>query len=458
MSWRVLCLTAALAGAGPLLLDAQTFGSWLDPYRATAQKLIAAAQENDFAWQRLAQLTDTYGARPAWSDNLTRAIGWATEAMKGDGLENVRTERVMVPRWVRGAESAEIVDPPRHPIVMLGLGGTVATPPGGLEADVLPVSSFDDLRGKRLHVPGRIVLFDVAYTTYAETMSYRTGGARLAAEYGAAAVLVRSVGPIGLRTAHTGSVNYAPGLPQIPAAAIAAEDANRIVRLSNAGRRVRVRLVTSGHMEPDVASANVVAEIVGREKPEEVVLVGGHLDSWDVGTGASDDGAGCVITWEALRLMKKLGIRPRRTVRLVLWTNEEHGMHGATAYSAKYAQAAGNHVLAIESDSGVFAPAAIGFSGSAAGRLVMSQIATLLTPLGLHELGAGGGGPDIDPIAQAGNVPALAYLGDASRLFQIHHTAADTVERIAPEELSKAAAAIAAITYVAAEMPERIPK
>jgi len=362
MSWRVLVLTAvaALAGAGPLL-GAQTFGSWLDPYRGNAQQLIAAAQENDFAWQRLAELTDTYGARPAWSENLSRAIVWAAEAMKNDGLENVRTERVMVPRWVRGLESAEIVEPPRHPIVMLGLGGTVATPPGGLEADVLVVSNFDDLRVKRAHVPGRIVLFDVAYTTYAETMSYRTGGARLAAEYGAAAVLVRSVGPIGLRTAHTGSVNYAPGQPQIPAAAIAVEDANRIARLATAGRRVRVRLVTSGHMEPDVASANVVAEITGRERPEEIVLLGGHLDSWDVGTGASDDGAGCIITWEALRLMKKLGLRPRRTVRLVLWTNEEHGMHGATAYGAKYAHAAGNHVLAIESDSGVFAPASIGW-------------------------------------------------------------------------------------------------
>ena len=459
MPWRVLAATivAVLAGAGPLLY-AQTFGSWIDPYRHTAQRLIAAAQENDFAWQRLAELTDTYGARPAWSENLARAIVWAAETMKADGLDHVRTERVMVPRGMRGAESAEIVDPPRHPIVMLGLGGTVATPPGGLEAEVVVVTSFDDLRAKRAHVAGRIVLFDVAYTTYAETMSYRTGGARLAADYGAAAVLVRSVGPIGLRTAHTGSVNYAPGQAQIPAAAIAVEDANRIARLSTAGRRVRVRLVTSGRMEPDVASANVVAEITGRERPEEVVLVGGHLDSWDVGTGASDDGAGCIVTWEALRLMKKLGIRPRRTVRLVLWTNEEHGMHGATGYAAKYAHAAGNHVLAIESDSGVFAPAALGFSGSAGGRMVVAQIAGLLAPLGLQDIGAGGGGPDIDPIVQAGNVPALAYLGDAARLFQIHHTAADTIERIAPEELSKAAAAIAVMTYVAAEMPERIPK
>ena len=376
---RAAAAVAALAVfvATGALLRAQTFGSWLDPYRATSLKLIAAAQENDFAWQRLAELTDTYGARPAWSENMARAVAWAAETMKADGLDNVRTERVMVPKWVRGVESAEIVDPPRHPMAMLGLGGTVATPPGGIEAEVLVVSSFDDLRGKRAQVPGRIVLFDVTYTTYSETMSYRTGGARLAAEYGAAAVLVRSVGPIGLRTAHTGSVNYGAGQPQIPAAAVAAEDANRIVRLTNAGRRVRVRLVTSGRIEGEVASANVIGEIIGRERPDEVVLVGGHLDSWDVGTGASDDGAGCIVTWEALRLMKKLGIRPRRTVRLVLWTNEEHGMNGAAAYHAKYGHKAADHVLAIESDSGVFAPASLGFSGSVAICAITMRPATL---------------------------------------------------------------------------------
>jgi carboxypeptidase Q len=166
----VVAAVAILAGTG-VLTRAQTFGSWLDPYRGTAQKLMAAAQENDFAWRRLAELTDTYGARPAWSENMARAIAWAVESMKADGLDNVRTERVMVPKWVRGAESAEIVDPPRHPIAMIGLGGTVATPPGGIEADVLVVNTFDDLRAKRAHVPGRIVLFDVTYTTYSETMS-----------------------------------------------------------------------------------------------------------------------------------------------------------------------------------------------------------------------------------------------------------------------------------------------
>lgn len=378
--------------------------------------------------------------------------------MEVDGLEGVRVEPVMVPRWTRGHESAEIVDPPRHAVSILGLGGTVSTPAGGLEADVLPVTSFDELRAKGTDARGKIVLFNAVYNGYSDTVTYRTAGARAAAEHGAVAVLVRAVGPIGLRTPHTGSVQYAPGQAPIPAAAISAEDANRIVRLTSRGRRVRMRLLTEGRFEPDALSANVVAEIRGREKPDEVVLIGGHIDSWDVGAGASDDGVGCIVTWEALRLMKKLGIRPRRTVRLVLWTNEENGLRGATAYAEKYAASAGNHVFALESDSGVFAPASLAFSGGPAAHAMIAQIGTLVAPLGFPEIRSGGGGADIGPIVRAGNVPTMAYLGDPARYFVIHHTPADTIERIAPDEVSKAAAAIAAITYVVAELPERLPR
>ena len=438
--------------------SAQSNAAWLNPLRDDVARLIKAATADDFAWRRLAELTDTHGARLSGSENLTRALAWAAETMKADGLENVRSEPVMVPHWVRGHESAEIVSPGRHPVMILGLGGTTATPPEGLEAEVLPVTSFDDLHAKNGEARGRIVLFNVPYASYSETVTYRTGSARAAAQYGAVAALVRSVGPIGLRTPHTGSVQYAPGMPQIPAASVTVEDANRIARLTTPGRRVRMRLMLSGRYEPDAQSANVVGEIRGREKPDEIVLMGGHIDSWDVGAGASDDGVGCIITWEAARLMKKLGLRPRRTIRVVLWTNEENGLRGATAYGEKYASSAANHVFALESDSGVFAPAALGFSGSSAARMVMGQIGTLLAPLGLSEIGPGGGGADIGPIAQAGNVPTMAYLGDASRYFVIHHTPADTVERIAPEEVSKAVAAIAAVTYVVAEMPERLPR
>ena len=458
----VVCL-AALCPFAP----ARTFGQtvpgpptppWLAAIREDASRLIKAAASDNFAWTRLAELTDTFGSRFSGSGSLERAIDWAVEAMRADGLENVRKEPVMVPRWIRGYESAEIVSPQRSPVAMLGLGGTVATPPGGLDAEVLVVSSFEDLRVKQAEARGRIVLFDVPFTTYGETVTYRTGGARAAVQYGAVAVLVRAVGPIGLRTPHTGSVTYPAGQPAIPAAAISGEDANRIVRLSASGRAVRVHLVTSGRYEPDTQSFNVVGEIIGRESPDEIVLIGGHIDSWDVGTGASDDGAGCVVTWEAARLMKKLVIRPRRTVRVVLWTNEENGLGGANAYAERYRSTATNHVFALEADSGLFAPAALGFSGSAAARNVMQQIGTLVASLGFPEIGPGGGGADIGPIAQAGNVPTMAYLGDSSRYFVIHHTAADTIERIAPEEVSKAAAAIAAITYAVAEMPERLPR
>jgi len=212
------------------------------------------------------------------------------------------------------------------------------------------------------------------------------------------------------------------------------------------------------HFEPDVESANVIGEITGRERPDEIVLVGCHFDSWDAATGASDDAVGCIATWESLRLMKKLKIQPRRTVRLVLFTNEENGLRGGTAYKDAYQKDAPNHVLAIESDSGVFAPARLAFSGSESARRIIAEIGTLLAGIDMHNVGPGGGGADIGPIAQLGRVPMMAYGGDSTKYFTIHHTPADTVERILPGEVSKAAASIAVMAYVVAEMPERLPR
>ena len=454
-------LAAAAVGCGlTVSVTAQppAGAAWLDPFRDNVSRLVAAARKDDFAWRRLAELTDTYGNRLAGSANLTRAIRWAEATMRQDGLANVRTEKVMVPRWVRGDERAVIVDPPEHPVAMLGLGGSVATPPGGIEADVLVVKDFKDLEARSADARGRIVLFNVPYAGYGQTVPYRSGGASAAAKVGAVAALVRAVGPMGLRTPHTGNMSYAEGVPKIPAAAIAAEDANRIQRLSDRGLRVRLRLEMQAKFEAEAESANVLGEIVGRESPQEIVLVGCHFDSWDVGAGASDNGVGCIVTWEALRLMKSLGIQPRRTVRVGLFTNEENGLRGGNAYKDAYLAAAGDHVFALESDSGVFAPASLGFSGSAAARRYVDDIATLLAPLGFPPVGPSGGGADIGPISQAGQVPMMAYNGDSTRYFTIHHTPADTVDRIAPEEVSKAAAAIAAMAYVIADMPDRLPK
>ena len=431
---------------------------WLDPLRANADRLLKEAQADHFGWNRLAELTDTYGNRLSGSDNLNRAIAWAVAAMKQDGLDNVHTEKVMVPRWVRGAESLEIVDPPRHVIPMLGLGGSIATPAAGLEADVLVVKSYDELERRSAEAKGKIVLYNAVYQSYGQTNQYRTGGAAAAARHGAVGSLVRAIGPMGLRTPHTGGMTYADGVAKIPAAAISAEDAERLQRLADRGRRIRVRLKMEAKFEADVESANVVGEVRGRELPDDVVLVGCHFDSWDVGTGASDDGVGCIVTWEAARLMKKLGIQPRRTVRVVLFTNEENGLRGGNAYRDAYLKQAEQHVLAIESDSGVFAPSRLGFTGSEAAQQMMREIGTLLTPIGMQDIGPGGGGADIGPIAQAGKVPMLAYQGDSTRYFTIHHTPADTVDRIAPDEVSKAAAALAVVTYAVAEAEKRLPR
>lgn len=437
---------------------AQNHISWLDPFRANAGKLIAAAGADQFGWDRLAELTDTYGQRLSGSANLNRAIAWAVETMKTDGLENVHTERVMIPKWVRGHESLEITNPPHHLVPMLGLGGSVATPPAGLEAEVMVVASGDDLASRAAQAKGKIVLFNVPYTNYGETVAYRSGGASIAARYGAVGMLVRAVGPTGLRTPHTGGMAYAAGVEKIPAAAIPVEDTLRIQRLVNRGVAVRVRLKMEARFDPDVESFNVVGEIRGSEKPEEIVLVGCHFDSWDPGTGASDDAVGCIVTWEAARLMKKLNIRPKRTVRVVLFTNEENGLRGGNGYRDAHAGEAANHVFALESDSGVFAPARLGFTGSDAARKIVAEIATLLAPLGLQDVVPGGGGADIGPIATLGRVPMMAYAGDPTRYFTIHHTPADTVDRIEPQEVSKAVASIAAMAYVIADMPQSLPK
>jgi carboxypeptidase Q len=451
-----LSLTLAACVAASLTLGAQASQpSWLDPYRPVAAELLARSQSSDFAWRRLAELTDTFGNRLSGSETLEQAIDWAVAAMKKDGLENVHKEPVMVPRWVRGRESLDLVRPVRQPLVMVGLGGSVATPAGGLEGDVVSVTSFDDLDRQAATVRGRIVLFNVPFTDYDQTRPYRTDGPSRAGKLGALAALVRSVGPQGLRTAHTGATDYAPGGPEIPAAAVPTEDADRIQRLLDRGVPVRVRLMMEAHTEPDAQSYNVVGEIRGRERPDEVVVVGGHLDSWDVGAGASDDGGGCVVTWEALRLMTVLNLRPRRTVRVVLFTNEENGDRGGQGYRDAHRAELANHVVLLESDGGVFDPAGFGFTGPDAARHTVTAIASLLTSIGADRVTASGGGTDIEPAATAGHIPMLEHL-DTGEYFLIHHTAADTIARITPRQVADNAAAIAVMAYTIADLPFRL--
>jgi len=449
------CLLVAIASA---FVSAQTSPPWLDSYREPASRIAAAATSNSDAWQRLAELTDTFGNRLSGSPQLQAAIEWAAAEMKKDGLENVHTEPAMVPHWVRGDEHAEIVTPTLQSLVMLGLGNSVGTPPAGVQAAILVVKNFDDLDRHSREAVGRIVVFNVPFTNYGETVVYRSDGPSRAARAGAVAMLLRSVGPPGLRTPHTGVLRYADDAPRIPAAAITTEDADQLQRMQDRGTSVVVRLVMGAQMLPDVESANVVGELVGRERPEEVVVVSGHSDSWDVGRGAMDDGGGCVVSWEALRVLKRLNLRPRRTIRVVLFVNEENGTRGGMAYRDRHTAELANHVLMLESDSGPFRPVGFGFSGNDRARELVTQIATLLSPIGADRIGQGGGGTDIGPAVQAGKLPAMSLNVDGTRYFLFHHTQADTVDKLDPADMSRCVAAIAVMAYVVADMPERLPK
>jgi len=433
----------------------RTVPQWVAPYRDATGRLTGEALSSDAAWQRLAYLGDTFGHRLSGSPNLEAAIRWAVEEMKRDGLENVHTEPVKVPHWVRGRESLEILGPIPQPLVMLGLGNSVGTPPAGVEAELLVVRSFEQLDAARDQVKGRIVLFNVPFTNYGETVRFRAMGPSRAGVLGAVAVLVRAVGPAGLRTPHTGALSYVDGQPQIPAAAVSAEDAARLQRIVDRGTTVRLQLKMEAKFLPDADSANVVGEIRGRELPQEVVVIGGHFDSWDVGTGSTDDGGGCIATWEALRLMKKLNLRPRRTVRVVLWTNEENGGRGGQAYRDQHLAELSNHVMMMESDGGVFAPTGFGFTGTEAGRAKVRDIATLLAGIHADNIGPSGGGADIGPSIQHGGMAAMS-LEVEGNYFLIHHTPADTVDKIDPLDIARSSAAIAVMTYVVADMPERI--
>jgi carboxypeptidase Q len=448
----VILTIAGVSGPSP---RAAASSGWLDAYRAPAAQLVDEAMSNSFAWQRLATLTDTVGHRLSGSPQLDRAIEWAIAEMKRDGLENVHSEQVMVPKWIRGRESAAIVEPAQHKMAMLGLGDSVGTPLDGIQAEALVVRSFDELEANAARVKGRIVVFNVPYTDYGATRVYRSSGASRAALHGGVAALVRAVGPAGQRLPHTGSLTYTDGAPKIPAAAIASEDADRLQRMSDRGDKVVVRLQMEAHFEADAPSANVVGELRGREKPDEVVVVGGHLDSWDVGAGASDDGGGCVAAWEALRLMKKLELRPRRTVRVVLWTNEENGGRGGRAYRDAHLGELSKHVMMLEADSGLFRPVSFGVTANGRAQETVTDIATLLASISADRVLPGGGGADIEPSVQSGRIPSLSYDGTGD-YFQIHHTEADTIDKIQPADISRASAAIAVMAYVVAEMGPRL--
>jgi len=430
-------------------------------------------------YANLAYLCDHIGKRISGSASLDRAVAWSAELMKREGLANVTVQPVMVPHWVRGRESAAIVAPVEKPMHMLGLGMSVGTAPGGITAEVVVVPNFEALtKLGREGVAGKIVVYNATYEGYGRTVMYRTAGASHAAALGAVGMLVRSITPLAVQLPHTGTLVYEEGQPKIPAAAISIEDALMLDRLTAEGKPVKVHLDMEAHMEPDAKSGNVMGEIVGSEHPEEVVVLGGHIDSWDVGQGAQDDGSGIMATLAAVAEIKKLGMVPKRTIRVVFWVNEENGEAGGKAYRAMLGDKLSTQVAAIEMDGGAEAPVGYGYGSGGGGRRtvpggpaaparvqlsaaeqhsleLLQQIGTLLKPVGADQVTVGGGGSDIEPMMQDG-VPGLGERTTGAHYFDWHHTEADTLDKVNPEEFRKNIASLSVMTWVLANMPEKL--
>lgn len=427
-----------------------------DSYRTTASQIIDAALADQGGYEKLSYLCDRIGNRLGGSPALEKAIAWAAEQMKRDGLSNVVVQPVKVPHWVRGKESATIVEPMTRRLTILGLGDSAGTPKKGITAEVVPVSSFEDLQKRGRSVEGKIVLFNVPYEGYGRTVVFRHTGASRAAKLGAVATLVRSISPLAAQLAHTGALEYSADAPQIPAAAVTLEDAMLIQRLVDAGNRVSVHLEMEARTLPDADSANVIGEIPGKEKPEEIVVIGGHIDSWDVGAGAQDDGSGIITALEAAHILKQLGLQPRRTLRVVFWTNEENGVAGAKAYREWVGDKVKDHVAAIEMDGGAEKPTGFGFTGTGDTQHLMArvrEIGKLLERIDAASIIPGGGGADISPLIRDG-VPGLSLRTVGTHYFDWHHSRADTLDKVKPEELRLNIAAMAVMAYVLADMPE----
>lgn len=431
---------------------------------ANATRLIDHILANSQAYDTLSYLTDNIGARLSGSKGAALAVAYTEKRFREWGID-VRREAVMVPHWVRGEERARLVSHNDQRIVLTALGGSVATPAAGLTAEVIEVTSFDQLTALgREKVQGKIVFYygamDMtlvesgrAFEAYSKAVVFRGIGASRAAELGAVASVIRSVASASLRTPHTGSLRYDEKQPKIPAAAMTTEDADLVHRLLAKGERVRMHLVLTPRLLPDVASSNVIAEIRGSERPDEIVLIGGHLDSWDLGTGAIDDGSGVVMVMETLRAMKELGIQPKRTIRGVLFMNEENGLRGGRKYlenSAKREEVQ-KHIAVIESDAGSAPP--VGFISTLEGKnleriqtrmKVLNRIAPMRFDSSKHT------GADTSPMTDAG-VPGFGLVPDPRHYFDFHHTPADTLDKVDPKALAQDTAALAGLAYVIAE-------
>jgi carboxypeptidase Q len=442
------------------------------PYQAIRDQAL----RSDWAYARLADLTDLIGPRLSGTPGAQAAVEQVAQVMRAEGLK-VTLQQMRAPHWQRGQERAELIEYAQRPkgitqtLELTALGGSVATPPEGIVAPVLVVRSFAELTARAKEARGRIVLFDVAFDqelaevgqpgmAYVQALAYRRGGASAAAKVGAVAALVRSVGGASYRLRHAGQMTYEPGVAQIPTAALTAEDSGLVARLAKRGA-VSMRLVLTPQILPEVDSSNVLGDLIGSEKPDEIVLISGHLDSWDLGSGALDDGVGVAAALGVAHVFKELKLRPKRTLRVVAWMSEENGASGARAYFDAYKPKLAQHAAVIESDFG--AGRAYGLEGYAmpASLEGMQVLRDVLLPIGAgivrrsdHPVGS-----DIDAW-QAAGVPGFQAMLDGRHYFDYHHTAADTLDKVDPKNLQRMIATLGVLALYLTDTPamlERLP-
>ncbi len=450
----------------PELYSAQTISEM--------KQLQKAALESDYAYREVAHLADNIGPRLSGSAQAQKAVEYVADEMKKLGLE-VQLEKVMVPHWVRGEETAALVEYPgqaagtTQKIVLTALGGSVATPAAGLTAEVVVARDFAELTSLgEAKVRGKIVVFnhpfdrEMAATghggeAYGESVVYRGKGASAAAKLGAVAALVRSVGGAAYRLPHTGVMHYEKDARQIPTAAVAEEDAELMAALAAEGK-VRLQLVLTPQTLPDAPSANVIADLKGSEHPEEVVIVSGHLDSWDLGTGAIDDGAGVAVAMQTANLVHQLGLKPKRTIRVIAWMNEENGNRGGEGYVKDHHDEIGHQFAAIETDLGADHPIGINVVGQPELPSFLGPIANVLESSGAGLLNPRNhAGSDVGPLTDLG-VPSFSPIQDSRLYFNYHHTAADTLDKIDPRHLAETAAINAVLAYGLANIEQPLPR
>jgi hypothetical protein len=444
-------LLAALAGRA---------GGAGDPLAEATHKIAAEVTENGKAYADLRELT-ALGHRLSGSEGAARAVQWAKRKMESYGFDRVTLQPAMVPHWTRGdVEQATVTSTPQPiSLKVAALGNSVGNPKGGVEAGVVEVQGLDEVKRLGPALRGKIVFYNrpmdpkrkETFKAYGQAADQRVGGASAAARQGAVAVLVRSLTTLPDDDCpHTGMLSYEKDVDKIPAAALSIRSANQLSALLKANPKLTVNLQLGAAQHPLVSSFNVIGELTGRDLPREYVVVGGHLDSWDLGPGAHDDGAGVVQSIEVLRALKALGLRPRRTVRAVLFMAEEFGGFGAEEYARQVKAKGEKHLAAIESDSGGFAPVSFQVEGSDAAVASVNRWAPYLAPLHIASIEKGWSGADVAPLGALGAVP-IGYIADCTHYFDYHHSARDRIEAVDRKELHAGAAALATLTYLLAE-------